>query len=127
MSPLEIALRIAAGEPVTPEQAQTALLARTTDPEASRRRERHAALRVRDRALNDAAHCLAHDDPAQWVLAARLAGAIARFRSRTWPRIEAGLDAPLSPAEDALRRAFLTGTSIPRTQRHLFELLKLWR
>lgn len=125
MSPLEVTLQIAAGQTIAPEQAAAALLARTTDPEATRRRERNAAIRTRDNALREAAQCLAHDAPAIWTLAQRLAQAIERFRARTWPRIEAGLDVALSPAEDALRQAFLTGANIPSTQRHLYELLKL--
>lgn len=125
MSPLEVTLQIASGQTIAPEQALAALLARTTDPEATRRRERNAAIRTRDNALREAAQCLAHDAPAIWTLAQRLAQAIERFRARTWPRIEAGLDVALSPAEDALRQAFLTGANIPSTQRHLYELLKL--
>lgn len=124
-SPLEITLQIAAGQTIAPEQAAAALLARTTDPEATRRRERNAAIRTRGNALREAAQCLAHDAPAAWTLAQRLAQAIERFRARTWPRIEAGLDVALSPAEDALLQAFLTGVNIPSTQRHLYELLKL--
>ncbi|GAA4000770.1 hypothetical protein GCM10022279_25780 [Comamonas faecalis] len=125
MSPLEVTLQIASGQTIAPEQALAALLARTTDPEATRRRERNAAIRTRDNALREAAQCLAHDAPAIWTLAQRLAQAIARFRACTWPRIKAGLDVALSPAEDALRQAFLTGINIPSTQRHLYELLKL--
>ena len=125
MSPLEVTLQIASGQTIAPEQALAALLARTTDPEATRRRERNAAIRTRDNALREAAQCLAHDAPAIWTLAQRLAQAIERFRARTWPRIEAGLDVALSPAEDALMQAFLTGVNIPSTQRHLYELLKL--
>lgn len=108
MSPLEVTLQIASGQTIAPEQALAALLARTTDPEATRRRERNAAIRTRDNALREAAQCLAHDAPAIWTLAQRLAQAIERFRARTWPRIEAGLDVALGPAEDALRQAFLT-------------------
>ena len=125
MSPLEVTLQIASGQTIAPEQALAALLARTTDPEATRRRERNAAIRTRDNAVREAAQCLAHDAPAIWTLAQRLAQAIERFRARTWPRIEAGLDVALSPAEDALMQAFLTGANIPSTQRHLYELLKL--
>ncbi len=124
-SPLEITLQVAAGHTIAPEQALAALLARTTDPEATRRRERNAAIRARDNALREAAQCLAYDAPATWTLAQRLAQAVARFRSCTWPRIGAGLDVVLSPADDALLQAFLTGANIPSTQRHLYELLKL--
>lgn len=124
-SPLEITLQVAAGHTIAPEQALAALLARTTDPEATRRRERNAAVRARDSALREAAQCLAPDAPAAWTLAQRLAQAIERFRARTWPRIEAGMDVALSPAEDALLQAFLTGANIPNTQRRLYELLKL--
>jgi hypothetical protein len=125
MSPLEVTLELAAGHPIAPGQARAALLARTADPEATRRRERHAALRVRDAALREAAHCLAHDTPATWVLAQRLVQAIGRFQSGAWLRIEAGIEGPMSPVDEALSRAFLTGTNIPRTRRHLYELLKL--
>ena len=125
MSPLEVALQVAAGQTITPEQAQDALLARTTDPEATRRREKCVAVRSRNAALREAADCLAHDAPAAWTLAQRLAQALTRFRIYTWPRLVAGLDVTLSPADDALKRAFLTGASIPKTQRRLYELLKL--
>ena len=125
MSPLEIALQVAAGQTIAPEEAQAALLARTTDPEATRRREKCVAVRSRNDALREAADCLAHDAPAAWTLAQRLEQALKRFRIYTWPRLVAGLDVTLSPADDALKRAFLTGASIPKTQRRLYELLKL--
>lgn len=125
MSPFEITLQAAAGQTITPEQAAAALLARITDPDATRRRERNAAVHARDNALREAAQCLAPDAPATWVLAQRLAQSVERFRTRIWPRIAVGVDVNLSPAEDALRQAFLTGINIPSTQRHLYELLKL--
>ncbi|MCZ2406344.1 MAG: hypothetical protein LC097_06380 [Burkholderiales bacterium] len=125
MSPFEIVLQAAAGQPVAPQDARAALLARTTDPEATRRRERNAAIRARDAALRDAAHCLAGDGPTAWLLAQRLARAIARFRATTWQRIQAGIPVALSPADEALCAAFLSGVGVPRTQRRLYELLKL--
>lgn len=125
MTPLELAQLVAAGHNVSPADGAAALLARAIDPQATRRRERHAAIRARDDALVNAAVCLSVDHPALWVLAERLRAAIARFQAGAWPRILAGLSVTLSPSETALRVAFTAGVGVPASRRQLYELLKL--
>ncbi len=58
-----------------------------------------------------------------WALAERLEAAVLRFESRLSPRSKAGFEFELSPSDECLYRAFLTGQHVPRTQRRLYDLV----
>ena len=85
--------------------------------------DRASRLRERNQALRDAAALLAAEDGA-WRCACRLEGAIKRYESRIAPLLERGQALPLSPIDEALRRAFDTGQRVPTTARNLFELIR---
>lgn len=118
----DLVLQLAVGETVTQAEALR-LLHNHPDRDESQRLERMARIKARDRAMIDAALVLGADDPCTWILAGRLADAIDRFESRLWPRLRAGLDCELSPADAAIHRAFLAGERVPKTQRRLYDLL----
>lgn len=80
-------------------------------------------LRERNQALRDAAALLTGDD-GPWRCACRLAGAIKRYESRIAPLLERGQALPLSPIDEALRRAFDTRQRVPTTARNLYELIR---
>lgn len=88
------------------------------------RQERIARRRLRDDGLRDAARALDFDDCGSWHQATRLAVAVQRFEGVVWPRLQAGLLRELSPVDDGLCQAFLSGERVPKTARHLYELLK---
>lgn len=118
MSAIDILIRVATGQAVTPQEAQTALHSDCAGT------DRTARVRARNRALLEAAEALALDNPCTWILAQRLERAIQRFSTRVWPLLRAGAHrGELSPADAALYRAFLTGARVPRTQRRLYDLL----
>lgn len=121
----ELLLRLARGQFVGSGDAMAVLLREATDsPDDRARTERTARIKARNGALQRAAVELGADQPGAWVLAGRLAAAVARFEARQWPLLRAGLHrGELTPAEDALHVAFLTGQHIPRTQRRLYQLL----
>lgn len=85
--------------------------------------DRASRLRERNQALRDAAALLTGDD-GPWRCACRLEGAIKRYESRIAPLLERGQALPLSPIDEALRRAFDTGQRVPTTARNLFELIR---
>ena len=118
MTAIEVLLNLAKGQQVTAQEAQAALHSCCTGT------DRPARIRARNHALQQAAAALGFDSPSPWVLAGRLEQAIARFETRLWPLLRAGLHrGGLSPHEAALHRAFLTGERVPGTQRRLYDLL----
>ena len=123
MTAVEVLLRLAFGRSVTQSQALEALHNTPVDPSEAARLERVARIKARNEALRDAADELGY--PGAWAAAGRLEAAIARFESRLWPRLRAGLVAcnDLAPHEQALYRAWLSGAHVPRTQRRLYDLL----
>ncbi|CAM5321156.1 hypothetical protein [Thauera mechernichensis] len=85
--------------------------------------DRASRLRERNQALRDAAALLTGDD-GPWRCACRLEGAVRRYQARIAPLLERGQALPLSPIDEALRRAFDTGQRVPTTARNLFELIR---
>lgn len=84
--------------------------------EAALQLDRASRIRARDKALRTAAELLAMGETNAWPVAERLARAIARFdRQRGEPSTE---------LEHTLATAFKTGQRIPRTARHLYELIR---
>ena len=115
-------LRLALGELVTPSEAR-ALLHAGIDRQDAARLERCDRIQCRNQALREAAGELGSGLSA-WALAERLEAAVLRFESRIWPRLKAGFQCELSPSDECLYRAFLTGEHVPRTQRRLHDLVK---
>lgn len=122
MTSIDLLLRLACGEPVTQADALS-VLHRDLDRAATQRLDRVARRKARDAALRDCARVLGADDPGPWVVAERLEAGIHRFECRVWPRLRAGMPCDLAPLDLALRRAFLSGERVPRTQRRLYDLL----
>lgn len=122
MTSFDVVLRLASGESVTQADALR-VLHNHPDRDESQRLERCARIKARDGALIDAALVLGVDNPGAWVLAGRLADAVARFESRLWAPLRAGLECELSPSDAAIHRAFLAGERVPKTQRRLYDLL----
>lgn len=122
LTSFDLLLRLASGESVTQAEALR-ILHSHADRGDVQRLERSARLKARDSALLEAAAVLGADHPGAWVLAGRMALAVARFESRLWPRVRAGLDCDLAPSDAAIHRAFLTGERVPKTQRRLYDLL----
>lgn len=123
-SEIELLVRIATGEVVTPGEVRGLLYARAGrgDRDVS---ERCARVRLRDRSLVEAARVLDVDRCGAWVLAKRLEAAVSRFETRDWPLLKSGVHMrELSPSEVALHRAFLAGERVPKTARRLYDLLK---
>ena len=116
-----MALRLASGEIVTPAEARK-LLHADFDRQDAARLERCDRIRCRNQALREAAGELGAGIGA-WALAERLEAAVLRFESRIWPRLKAGFECELSPSDECLYRAFLTGQHVPRTQRRLYDLV----
>lgn len=117
-----LAMRLALGECVTPHEARVALSA-AGDAEDPARLERCARIKLRNEALRAAADELGGAGLGAWEAAGRLECAVSRFESRVWPRLKAGFECELCPSEAALHKAYLTGLRIPKTQRHLRDLL----
>lgn len=111
MSAIEITIRLATGEAVSPAEAREALASETD--------ERTVRCQIRNRALSKAAQILGADDPGAWRIAERLAAAVLRFESRVKPRLDAGAVIDLAPVDLCLFKAFLSGIRVPRTQRRL--------
>lgn len=88
--------------------------------------DRVSRIRERDRALRDAAALLAGADRSvgPWRCARLLEGAIRRFETRIRPLMLRQPGMTLSPLDDAIRRAFDTGQSVPTTTRNLYEIVK---
>jgi len=82
---------------------------------------------ARDRFILECADVLGADNPDRWILAGRILQAVERFQTFKWLRIKAGSYESLSPSEQALYRAFVTGAIIPSSQRTFYRLLTLWR
>lgn len=123
-SEIELLVRIAMGEVVTPGEVQGVLCSRAGRVDRDRC-ERQARVRLRDRSLAEAARVLDFDGCGAWVLAKRLEDAVKRFETRSWPLLRNGThQRELSPSEAALHRAFLTGERVPKTARRLYDLLK---
>lgn len=85
---------------------------------------RHHRVKTRNAALAEAAAILSVDSPGPWPLACRLAAAIQRFQSCSWPRLQhGGSGDQLGPVDRCLWRAHLAGDKVPSTARWLYRLL----
>jgi hypothetical protein len=93
------------------------------DLEEAFRLDRASRLRQRNRALLAAAEAL-DDGSGPWATAGRLEAAIRRFESRLLPLLRRDPSMALPPLDEALCRAFDTGSRLPRTQRKIYELLR---
>lgn len=83
-------------------------------------------VRVRNKALQEAAQLLGADGCDNWALAGRLSVAVARFQSVRWPLIKLGTSVEdLGPVDQALCGAFRAGVGVIRSQKKLFEFLRL--
>lgn len=123
-TPFSVALRVACGEMVTQAEARSVLAAAAVDREDAARLDRSQRIKARNEALRTAAAELGATKLGAWRQAELLEAAVRRFESRLWPRLRVGLEcAALSPSDEALCRAFLSGLPVPRTQRRLYELL----
>lgn len=123
-SEIELLVRIAMGDAVTPGEVRGLLYSRAGRADRERS-ERIARVRLRDRSLAEAARVLDVDSCGAWVLAKRLEAAVKRFETRLLPLLMSGIhQRELSPSEAALHRAFLTGERVPKTARRLYDLLK---
>lgn len=87
--------------------------------------DRVSLIRSRDAALTEAARLL-DDGGRPWRVAGLLADAIKRFERRVAPALQKDPSIPLSPVEEAIRRAMETDglSRVPRTQRTLYELIR---
>jgi len=86
--------------------------------------DRAALVRVRNRALIEAADLVCPVGASSWDRAVSLEHAIRRFEGSLWPRIRAGQNfQTLAPSDEALTRAFRCWR-VPKTARHLWEILK---
>lgn len=77
--------------------------------------DRCSRVRARDAALRRAARLLTLGDEGPWVVAGRLANAVARFERKRGE--------PATALESALADAFAAGVGVPRTERHLYNLI----
>nr|MBL8454784.1 hypothetical protein [Zoogloeaceae bacterium] len=84
--------------------------------------DRASRLRERNQALHDAAAILAADTT--WGTAGLLSKAILRYEARILPLVKLAPGYPLTPVDDAIRRAFDTGQRVPTTARNLFEIIR---
>lgn len=83
-------------------------------------------VRVRNKALQEAAQSLGADGCDTWALAGRLSVAVARFQAVRWPLIKLGASVEdLGPVDQALCGAFRTGVGVIKSQKKLFEFLRL--
>lgn len=83
-------------------------------------------VKARDAAMREAAHGLGADGCDTWVLANRLSKQIARFESRVWPRLCAGLPVEgLSPVDVALQRVFEARVRVIKSQGKVYAWLLL--
>lgn len=116
---VELLLRLAHGEPVTPDEALRCLVDRDPAVEAIIRRKQ------RDRALADAAAALGWPgDSGTWTAAATLAKAVHWFEAVHWPRVRAGRPlADLPRVDQCLARAFLLA-DVPKSARGLYDVLR---
>lgn len=124
---LGIVMRLAAGEPISADQAARLLIAASGDEEPGRALglDRSTRVKLRDQALRRAAALLAADGVAGWPLAVRLSKAVERFQSRIWPRLKAGgALADLNQLDLELACAHMAGERVLKSNRGLYELLK---
>jgi plasmid stability protein len=124
---IELLVRVANGDRVTPEEARRLLTAAAESSNHTQALglDRLSRIRYRDAALVEAAHVLAADCTSPWIVAGRLARAVNRFQTRIWPRLRAGGHAgSMDPLDSALHRAFMAGERVPATARRLFDLVK---
>lgn len=87
---------------------------------------RGALVKARDAAMREAAQGLGADGCNTWILAKRLSAQIARFESRYWPRLRAGLPVEgLSPVDAALHRVLQAEVRVRaiRSKRKVYEWL----
>lgn len=124
---IELLMRVANGDRVTPDEARRLLTAaaEATNHTQALGLDRLARIRYRDAALVEASRLLAADDAGAWTVAGRLAQAVKRFQTRIWPRLRAGgMAGSMDPLDSALHRAFMAGERVPATARRLFDLVK---
>lgn len=87
--------------------------------------DRASRVRARDAALRKAADLVSPKSKSPWIQAGALEAAIKRFSCTLWPRIKAGVDVgPLGPSDAELGLAFRACGKVPKTQRHLYNMLK---
>jgi hypothetical protein len=83
-------------------------------------------VKARDAAMLEAAQALNFGGSEPWELAGRLADQIARFESRHWPRLKAGLSVQgLGPSEIAIHRAFRAGVGVITSRGKIYQWLQL--
>lgn len=123
-SVLDLLIRQAEGGSVTGAEVIRALLAGDCDAAGPMVVRRHHRVRVRDAALRAAGEVLRPGCRSAWELAARLEQGIHRFETRVLPRLWGGAEIELGPLDFHLRRAFLAGAGVPKSQRALFELVR---
>lgn len=87
--------------------------------------DRRGRTLARDKALGDAVALLGGAGDT-WATAGRLAAAIARFEDGQWRHIRTGWQpAESTPLDEALRWVFASGASVPKTQRRLWDWLRI--
>ncbi len=123
-SVLDLLIRQAEGDTATANEIVQTLLSDGCDWASPQLTKRHHRVRIRDEALRGAADGLRWECGSVWELAGRMERAIHRFETRVLPRLWGCSDIELGPVDFYLRRAFLTGAGIPKSQRSLYELLK---
>lgn len=123
---LDVAMRLAAGETVTAEEAARLLVAAAGQDDLVQALglDWPTRIRLRNAALVRAAHLLAAGDSlTAHQIAVRLLKAVERFEVLRWPRLRAGgWLADLEPLDLELARAFMAA-EVPRTDRGLAALL----
>lgn len=124
----DLARRAAAGD-FSPEVAHwiTEALRRHMEAgeplEAALGLDRASRLRQRNESLRQAAAQLATGATSAWDLALRLAGAVARYKGRVRPLLEAGHQVQMTPVDEAIHAAFATGCPVPATARNLYHYI----
>jgi len=89
--------------------------------------EKQLRKQARDNFILEAANILGADTCDKWTLSGRIMQAVDRFNSVKLPRILRGGYETLSPSENAIYKAILTGAKMPTSQRTFWRLLTLWR
>jgi hypothetical protein len=123
-SVLDLLIRQAEGATASTNEIVQTLLSDGCDWDSPQLTKRHHRVRIRDEALRRAAEGLRWECASTWELASRLERAIRRFETRVLPRLWGSAEVELGPVDFFLRRAFLSGAGIPKSQRSLYELLK---
>lgn len=126
MNGIDLIVRQVTGDQPRPDELQAwlATAAHTCLDMEAMGLTRHHRVKTRNAALAEAAAILSVDSPGPWPLACRLAAAIERFQSCSWPRLQRGGSGDqLGPLDRCLWRAHLAGDKVPSTARWLYQLL----